>query len=122
MCHSVRMSTAHEEHEQGWIATDRDSFGARLVLIRQRMGWSNVKRAALACGIPAETWRSWEQGSMPQNLVEACTVISARTGCGLDWLIGTSGDGRRARRYSKPQPSDPKVVPLTRMGIYLTAA
>ena len=46
--------------EQGWVADDSE-FGARLALIRQRMAWGNVKEAALACGLPVESWRNWER-------------------------------------------------------------
>jgi hypothetical protein len=64
-----------------------DTFAARLALIRQRMGW-NLKEAALACALPASSWRGWElSGSRPHNYVEVCRVISTTTGCNYRWLV-----------------------------------
>lgn len=83
------MSTASEERPTPWIARDSDSFGARLALVRQRMGWGNVKEAALACGLPVESWRGWERdNASPRNLIDACRKIAARTGCDVHWLAG----------------------------------
>ncbi len=41
-----------------WVP-DTSTFGARLALVRQRMGW-NLKEAALACQLPQGSWREWE--------------------------------------------------------------
>ena len=77
------MSTA-----AGWVATD-ETFGARLALVRQRMGWGNVKEAALACGIPVQSWRGWERdGRQPRDYLETCRKIADETGCDLLWLTG----------------------------------
>ncbi len=79
--------------ETPWVPTD-DDFGARLALIRWRMGW-NVKEAALACGIPAASWRLWEiEKAQPRRLVEVATLIARRTGCDFGWLLA----GSRLRR------------------------
>lgn len=73
----------------GWEAHDSDSFGARLALVRQRMGWGNVKEAAVACGVAVESWRGWERdGAMPQRIVEVAGKISRATGCDVAWLVG----------------------------------
>lgn len=72
-----------------WIPDDQ-TFGARLALIRQAMGWGNVKEAARACGIPTETWRSWESrtdAALPRKAVERVRQIVAVTGVDLDWLL-----------------------------------
>lgn len=80
------MSTAAEE--QGWVADD-GTFGARLALVRQRMGWGNVKEAAMAAGVPVESWRNWERdGRIPRNIIEVSGQIADRTGCDLAWLAG----------------------------------
>lgn len=77
---------------QGWRPDDT-SFGARLALVRQRMGWGNVKEAALACGQPVESWRSWERdGRQPRDYMRICMAISERTGVDLAWLVGMPGD------------------------------
>src|SRR5690349_14488390 len=69
-----------------WIPDDSD-FGARLALIRQRMGW-NITEAARECGLQAENWRLWEQaGRNPSRYVTICITIASRTGCDVDWLL-----------------------------------
>ena len=75
-----------------------DSFGARLAIIRWAQGW-NQKEAALACGLPAASWREWElENRAPRNLVEVATAIAARTGYSDYWVMtGKSpypGNGR----------------------------
>lgn len=73
------MST-QPQGQEGWRADD-STFGARLALVRQRMGWGNVKEAALACGLAVESWRNWERdGRQPRDYVDVCRAISTRTG------------------------------------------
>jgi transcriptional regulator with XRE-family HTH domain len=75
-------------HPRGWRPDD-ETFGARLALIRQAMGWGNVREAALACGVPPESWRNWERdGREPRNYLAICRKISDRTGVDLAWLAG----------------------------------
>lgn len=82
------MTVSHEQ-EQGWVASDRDSFGARLALVRQRMGWGNVKEAALACGIPPQSWRTWERDNVqPRDFMAVVRKVVARAGCDEAWLAG----------------------------------
>ncbi len=70
-----------------WIPAP-DTFGARLALVRQRMGWGNVKAAAQACGLPVETWRTWERdGVEPRRLTTIAMTIATRTGCDYLWLV-----------------------------------
>lgn len=85
----------------GWIPT-ADTFGARLALLRQAMGWGNVKEAALACAQPVESWRSWERDRrQPREIVRVARDISAATGCDYYWLL----DGSiRAGAASAPPP------------------
>ena len=82
----------------GWVPDD-STFGARLALVRQRMEWGNVTEAATACGIPVETWRSWERGGLPRDIVGTCRRISLRTDCRYDWLL----DGRPNVRQLVPK-------------------
>jgi hypothetical protein len=74
----------------------------RLVLIRQRMGW-NAKEAALACGIPQQSWRTWESGVMPHGsrYFDVCGNIAATTGCDYGWLV----DRRPSGSTKGPLPS-----------------
>lgn len=62
-------------------------FAVRLMLIRHEMGW-NAKEAALACGLPAQSWREWEiAGRRPRDYEGVCRQIAARTGCDFVWLM-----------------------------------
>jgi hypothetical protein len=86
------MSTSAVE-VQGWIP-EADSFGARLALVRQRMGWGNVAEAALACGLPVSSLRNWERdGRIPRDYIHVCTLIAERTGVDLGWLVGMPNSG-----------------------------
>lgn len=85
----------------GWTADD-STFGARLALIRQRMGWGNVEKAAKACGISTETWRSWERDNRePHRPATVAKQISGATGCDYYWLLvgPEGGDGGTTRQY-----------------------
>lgn len=71
----------------GWRPDD-STFGARLAMVRQRMAWGNVKEAATACGLPAESWRTWERDNVqPRNIVEVAALIAERTRCDYGWLL-----------------------------------
>lgn len=84
------MTISVGEPRTGWVADD-STFGARLALIRQRMGWGNVKEGADACGLPAESWRRWERdGRAPRDVVQIAEKISDVTGCDLGWLLAGS--------------------------------
>ncbi len=69
-------------------------FGARLALLRQRMGW-NVKEAAEACDLIPQSWRNWEDGKSCQKLYDVARKVSSRTGADERWLI--SGGPLRSR-------------------------
>jgi len=84
------LGTASPANSAAWIPDDTE-FGARLALIRQRMSWGNVKEAALACGLPPESWRTWERDNVsPRNYPTICRQIAVRTGCDLGWLMGST--------------------------------
>lgn len=68
-----------------WIPSV-DDFGSRLALVRHRMGW-NVKEAARECGLAAATWRLWEEGGSPRNIITIGMAIATRTGCDYLWLV-----------------------------------
>jgi hypothetical protein len=77
------MSTPAHQTEQ-WIP-DLTTFAARLAVVRQGMGW-NSKEAALACGLPATSWRNWEAGKRPHDFAKVCEAIARRTGVPPMWL------------------------------------
>lgn len=92
------------------------TFSARLALVRNRMGW-NAKEAALACGLPAQSWRNWEQGVRPHNYPEVCQLIADRTGCEASWLFGITPSGgtevtSRGTTHQKVADRDPAVRPV----------
>lgn len=70
----------------GW-KPDTTAFGARLALIRWQLRY-NQKEAAIACGVPPASWRTWEvDGMLPRDLVAVTTLIAERTGCDRLWLM-----------------------------------
>lgn len=90
-------TTASVQHQP---APTLETFGARLALIRWYMQW-NQKEAALACGLPQNSWREWEQGRSPRNLVQVAGKVHAATGIDEYWIIagrelpnGTGSPGR----------------------------
>jgi hypothetical protein len=103
-----------------WVPDDL-TFGARLALVRQRMGWGNVAQAARECGVPTDSWRNWEEGMEPRRIVTICMAIAARTGADIDWLVyGPSRANLEARakltlRYSPTPPA--RVLPPVLPGI-----
>lgn len=109
------LGTATEETPKTpapWIPDDTD-FGARLALVRWRMGW-NIKEAAAACGVPAASWRLWELGgAQPRKLMVVGRQISSRTGVNLAWLVdgrellGSGQTPYSARLADRPRPGRP---------------
>ena len=86
-----------------WVPTL--TFKARLALVRNHMDW-NTKEAALACGLPPQSWRNWEKGFKPRDYASACALIADRTGVDRDWLAFgmTEDQGSNKRRYEVPAP------------------
>lgn len=85
-----------------WTA-DASTFGARLALVRQRMGWGNVKTAAQKCGLPVESWRNWERdGVEPRRLTTIAMTIASVSGCDFLWLVHgpDRGGARPTTRYA----------------------
>lgn len=72
-----------------WIP-DTSTFGARLALVRWRMGW-NLKEAATECNVGQNSWGNWEEGAMPRNYVEIVNRIVLRTRVNKLWLIDGTG-------------------------------
>ncbi|WP_141721190.1 helix-turn-helix domain-containing protein [Micromonospora eburnea] len=98
MATTVRQST-------GWIADD-STFGARLALVRQRMGWGNIAEAAKACGLPVDSWRNWERDNRaPRRITVIAKQISTASGCDYLWLLlgpDHGGEGGTTRQYFQP--------------------
>ena len=100
----------------GWIPNST-TFGARLALLRQAMGWGNIKEAASACSQPVESWRNWERdGRQPRNLVQIVRQISDATGADYYWLLdGSTFADAQANEHAKPEsPRRPKSAGASR--------
>lgn len=97
------MTVASESRgTEPWTANDA-TFGARLALIRQHQRWGNLKEAAIACGIPVESWRAWERDSvLPRRYLDICAQIAAATGCDYGWLVDRRPSGAS-------QPTVPRI-------------
>jgi hypothetical protein len=105
---NMASQTDHQVTEIGWVPDDA-TFGARLAMVRQHMGWGNVAVAAEACHLPTTSWRNWERGRLPRDLVGAAKQVAAVSGCDLLWLAGLSQNWKKLSR-----PSIPHLVGLTR--------
>ena len=95
-----------------WTA-DASTFGARLALVRQHMGWGNVKTAADKCGLPVESWRNWERdGVEPRRMTTIAMTIASASGCDYLWLVHGPDRGGMTptTRYA------PGAAVLTRIG------
>lgn len=103
-------TAAGERAEPGWIA-DTESFGARLALIRQRMGW-NIAEAARACGVNAESWRLWEQGRQPSRLTTIAMAIASASGCDYLWLVHGPGRGGSVRPPTGYAPGERVIAKI----------
>jgi transcriptional regulator with XRE-family HTH domain len=111
MWHDQRMAAlsvvAHRPDLDGpWIP--QDTFGARLALIRQRLGW-NVSQAAAHTGQIQSSWKRWEQGRRPREYVETCRAIADATGCDFQWLL-LGGDLHPPERNSRHFLPDLRLV------------
>lgn len=96
--------------EAPWVP-DTSTFGARLALVRWRMGW-NVAEAAHECGLLRQNWRLWEEGREPRQLTKVAMQIAGRTGVDYLWLCHGPGRGQMPRdpheelvTHGYPQPT-----------------
>lgn len=97
------------------------TFAERLRKVRRDTGLTQPEFAAQLDGVKPSTLEAWETGrNRPRDLPKVAADLERVTGVPRAWFLGWldgspdggSGIDERARRYSKPQPSDPKVLPL----------
>lgn len=70
--------------DEPWVP--EDTFGSRLALVRQAMKW-NVKEAAEACGLNDQSWRNWEEGKRPRDLLDVAHKIAEATLINEAWIV-----------------------------------
>lgn len=103
------MTTSPEQPTANGWTPDDSTFGARLALVRQRMGWGNVREAATACGIPPESWRTWERDNVePRRVVEMAGLIAGRTGCDFGWLLAGPRLREAGDQAATDEPRNPR--------------
>jgi len=106
---SITTETAQAQTPPAPWTPDDSTFGARLALIRQRMRWGDIARAAKECGVPTDSWRNWEvDGREPHRLITIAVTIATRTGCDLDWLV--YGPNKPIKPIATGMRLDPHVV------------
>jgi transcriptional regulator with XRE-family HTH domain len=84
------MTATHGERtDTGWVPDD-ETLAARLAMIRHQKKWGGAARAGEVCGVSAETWRSWENGTNknPRNFEAIVAKIARKSGCDVGWLYG----------------------------------
>jgi len=107
---SITTETAQAQTPPAPWTPDDSTFGARLALIRQRMRWGNIARAAKECGVPTDSWRNWEvDGREPHRLITIAVTIATRTGCDLDWLV-YGPDRKAVAVHTHRYGNEPRVV------------
>lgn len=92
------MQPVAPEPDEPWIPDD-STFGARLALVRQHMGWTKAQ-AARAIGASESSWGNWERPASadrkptrPQGYEDITAKIAAASNCNLGWLRGTGPGG-----------------------------
>lgn len=80
-----------------WVP--EDTFGSRLALIRNRLGW-NVSEAARACSTTDQSWHNWEAGGNPRSYQQVCERIAKASGCNIVWLMLGEQAVPRSRCFS----------------------
>jgi transcriptional regulator with XRE-family HTH domain len=119
------MTTTTTTQVAGW--RPRDTFGARLRLIRGELGL-DISEAAERCDVPIATWSNWERkAARPRDLLDAVLKIENALRVDRDWLmwggpldrrdptradVWTGGDRRRKGYPGYRGQNASKVTPL----------
>lgn len=78
------MPTYIAPNRAGWIPAD--SFPNRLHLVRREARVS-VEELGEMTGISHSTISSWERGTRPGDIEDACRKIADKLGCSYEWLL-----------------------------------
>lgn len=79
---SINMAT---QQEAPGPRVPRDTFAARLVLLRHELELT-VEQISDRCGIASATWSTWEHGTSPRDKAEVCKKIAEGTDYDREWL------------------------------------
>jgi transcriptional regulator with XRE-family HTH domain len=94
----------------------RDTFRARLMLVRLHAGDLTIREAAAKCGLNYGSWANWEKGVKPRDRVETAEAISDALGVDRDWLLFggplAPEDRRPGRVVSRPGRRLPASYPI----------
>lgn len=91
------MTTSAQETQSGWIPSP-DTFGSRLVLIRSHLQL-NIKDAAARAELDDDSWRMWERGRLPRDVVTIAKKIADGLGCDYLWLLTGTEPGKHTYEY-----------------------
>jgi transcriptional regulator with XRE-family HTH domain len=111
--------TTVAELQQETPRIPRDSFAARLVLIRHELGQHErgkilpIDDVARRCEIAPATWSTWERGTNPQNMGAVAMKIASKTGYSREWLA-FGGFPLPAKRELTLVPGGRRADDLTR--------
>lgn len=80
--------TEEAQPQVPWIP--RNTFAARLLLVRHELGISQ-EEAAAKCGLDDGSWSNWENGTIPRQQGKVVQTISEALGVDREWLIWDGG-------------------------------
>jgi len=80
--------TEDAQAQEPWIP--RNTFAARLLLVRHELGISQ-EEAAAKCGLDDGSWSNWENGTIPRKQVQIVQAISDGLGVDREWLAWDGG-------------------------------
>jgi transcriptional regulator with XRE-family HTH domain len=95
--------TANEPRRTGRIPAD--TFSNRLLLARKLAGMT-IEQAAEASGVTKSSWANWENGRLPQGMIDICQAIASALDIDLQWLMlgGPLSPPAPPRRGSSKRP------------------
>lgn len=90
--------------QEPWVPAD--DFAARLKLVRHSLAL-DYRAAARMCGLSWSTWRTWEQGTKPQDALAVAAKISEALGVDREWLAWGEIDPVRTPLRISRKSGDP---------------
>jgi len=85
------MTDGTEDSEIDWYCDDKATFGDRVVVAREVMGWSQ-KQLAKRLGVKLKTVSSWEN-DLSEPRANKLQMLAGILNVSLMWLLTGEGDG-----------------------------